>query len=132
MDLAPGISDEQIIKVTGAGQAGERGAGIGDLYVHIRIKPHHLFKRVGNDLLIKKELDILAVLAGKKVEIPTLTGNRINVEVPVGFNLRERLRINGEGMPKFGGYGRGDLYIEFDIKIPKVDPKTKKLLEDRE
>jgi molecular chaperone DnaJ len=117
--IAPGIADGQLIKISGAGQAGERGAGIGDLYIRVKIKPHSVFKRAGNDLAVRKNLDILKVLAGEKVEIPTISGGKIMVEIPAGFNLRERLRIPGEGMPIFGSYSRGDLYIEFDIKIPK-------------
>ncbi|MBI3046476.1 MAG: DnaJ domain-containing protein [Candidatus Harrisonbacteria bacterium] len=128
--LAPGIADGQLIKVAGAGQAGEQGAGAGDLYVRIKIKPHHTFKRVGDDLLARKDLDILSVLAGRKIEIPTLSGGKVMVEIPIGFNLRERLRIAGEGMPKFGGYGRGDLYVEFDVKVPKIDQKLKKFFEE--
>ncbi|MBI4992141.1 MAG: J domain-containing protein [Candidatus Harrisonbacteria bacterium] len=127
--IAPGIADGQLIKVVGAGQAGERGAGVGDLYVRIKVKPHHTFKRIGNDMVVKKDLDILAVLVGKKIEIPTLSGGKLQVEIPVGFNLREKLRISGEGMPRFGSHGRGDLYVDFDIKIPKIDSQIRKALE---
>lgn len=131
INLAPGIADGQLIKVVGGGQAGERGAGSGDLYVRIKIKPHHTFKRIGDDLVIRKDLDILKVFAGNRVEVPALSGGKLQVEIPVGFNLRERLRINNEGMPKFGGYGRGDLYVEFDVKVPKIDPKMKKFFEEQ-
>ncbi len=131
VELAPGISDGQLIKIVGAGQAGERGAGGGDLYIRVKIKPHHIFTRVNNDLLVKKELNLIDVLLGKKIEIPTISGGKINVEIPEGFNLRERLRIPGEGMPRFGNFGRGDLYVEFQIKTPKkMSSKIKKLLED--
>ena len=124
-----------MIKVSSAGQAGERGGGTGDLYIRVKIKPHHLFKRAGDDLILRKDLDIVRVLAGEKIEVPTLSGGKVMMEIPVGFNLREPLRISGEGMPKFGNGPfdlaqgkRGDLYVEFDIKIPKVDAKIKKAL----
>lgn len=126
--IAPGIADGQLIKVVGRGQAGERGAGAGDLYVRVQVSKHHTFQRVGNELIIQKDLDILKVLAGEKVEVSTIQGGKLHVEIPVGFNLRERLRIPGEGMPKFNSYGRGDLYVEFNVKVPKVDPKIKKVL----
>ena len=137
INIAPGISDGQVIKVVGAGQAGEHSAGTGDFYVRIKVKHHSVFKRAGDDLIIKNNLNILEVLAGKKAEIPTLSGGKLQVEIPAGFNLREPLRIPGEGMPKFGGgpFGlvqgkRGDLYVEFDINVPKVDSKVRKTLED--
>ena len=135
IDIARGINDGQLIKIPGLGQAGERGAGVGDLYVRIKIKPHHIFKRAGNDFLIKKDLDILKVIAGEKIEIPVISGGKISVEIPVGFNLRERLRIPNEGMPKFDGgpFGmahgkRGDMFVEFDVKVPKVGKKLKDFL----
>ena len=57
------------------------------------------------------------------------------MEIPVGFNLRENLRMPGQGMPKFGAgilqSKRGDLYIIFDVKTPsKLNAKIKKILED--
>lgn len=128
--IAPGIADGQLIKIAGAGQAGEHGAGSGDLYIRVKVKSHPVFKRIGDNLIIRKDLDILAVLAGKKVEVPTLSGGKINVEIPTGFNLKEPLRIPGEGMTKLGSSARGDLYLEFDVKVPKLDSKLKKLFED--
>ncbi len=134
VNIAPGISEGQLIKIVGGGQAGERGAGQGDLYLRVRIASHPTFKRMGDDLILRKDLDILKVLAGKKIEVPTLSGGKLNLEIPTGFNLRERLRISGEGMPRFGnsptGGVRGDLYIEFDVKVPKIDPRMKKALEE--
>ena len=131
MAIAQGIADGQLIKITGGGQAGERGAGAGDLYVRIKVKPHHTFKRIGNDLIVRRDLDLVGVLAGKKLEVPTIAGGKILVEIPSGFNLRERLRIAGEGMPKLGGFGRGDLYIEFDAVVPKANPKLRKFFEEQ-
>ncbi len=128
VSIMPGIADGQVIKVPGAGEAGERGAATGDLYVRIHVAPHHVFQRVGDDLVIRKDMDILKVLAGNKVEIPTIQGGAMNIEIPVGFNLREKMRIPKEGMPHLGRYGRGDLYVEFDIKVPKVKGDLKKML----
>jgi molecular chaperone DnaJ len=130
VNIAPGISDGQLIKIVGGGHAGEQGAGSGDLYIRVRIVSHPLFKRVGDDLVLRKDLDLLKVLAGKKIEIPTLSGGKLNLEIPVGFNLRERLRVPGEGMPRFGSSGRGDVYVEFDVKVPKLDQRMKKAFEE--
>ncbi|TSC96439.1 MAG: hypothetical protein Athens101426_359 [Parcubacteria group bacterium Athens1014_26] len=129
--IAPGTADGQIIKISGAGETGEKNSGAGDLYVRIKIKPHSYFIRNGNDLVIKKELGLINILLGKKVEVTTISGNKVGVEIPENFNLREKLRISGEGMPKLGSFGRGDLYIEFQIRTPKkLNNKIKKTLED--
>ncbi len=134
--IMQGIADGQVIRVSGAGESGERGAPAGDLYLRIHVTPHHMFHRVGDDLVIRKDMDILKVLAGRAVEIPTIQGGKINIEIPTGFNLREKLRIPKEGMPHLGSTGpfggahgrRGDLYVEFDIKVPKVKGDLKKIL----
>ena len=131
--ILPGIQNEQIIKIKGAGEAGERGTGAGDLYLRVHIKSHPVFERRGDDLVIKKDLDVVDLLLGKKVEVPTVSGGRIKVEIPAHFNLKENLRIPGEGMPHFGAFGRGDLLVDFTVKAPKkLDPKIKKILEAAE
>lgn len=131
VQITSGVSDGQLIKLAGAGDAGERGAEPGDLYIRIKIEPHKIFEHRGDDLAIKKEINLLDVLLGAKIEIPTIGGNRIYVEIPANFNLRDRLRVPGEGMTKFGGYGRGDLFIEWEVKTPKkLNARAKKLLEE--
>lgn len=133
VELLPGIEDNQLIKIKGMGETGERGTAAGDLYVRVRVKPHHLFERRGSNLIVARELKIVDLLLGKKIEVPTVAGGKITVEIPAGFNLKDHLRIPGEGMPRFGSYGRGDLFVNFIIKAPKKPgAKAKKLLEELE
>lgn len=131
VEILPGISNNQLIKIKGMGEAGEKGAASGDLYVRIKIKSHPVFERVGDDLIIKKELNIFDLILGKKIEIPTIDGKKIHIEIPERFNLKDKLRIPNEGMPKMNSYGRGDLLVDFIIKAPKkVSGKIKKVLEE--
>jgi molecular chaperone DnaJ len=133
VELLPGIEDNQLIKIKGMGEAGERGTAPGDLYVRVRVRPHHLFERHGADLIVSHELKILDLLLGKKIEVPTVSGGKVSVEIPANFNLKDNLRIGGEGMPRFGSYGRGDLLVRFIIKAPKhPSSRAKKLLEELE
>jgi molecular chaperone DnaJ len=137
VELLPGIDDGQLIKIKGMGEAGERGTAAGDLYVRVRVAPHSMFERHGSDLLVRRELKVLDLLLGKKIDVPTISGGKVAVEIPANFNLKDNLRITGEGMPHFGGTssfsGRGDLLVSFIIKAPKKpDAKAKKLLEELE
>lgn len=136
VQIRPGIQNEQIIKIKAGGEAGERGAEEGDLYARVRIKPHPVFERRGDDLIIKKEIKLTDLLLGKKIEVSTISGNKLKMEVPPDFDLRNNLRISGEGMPRFSpsaGGGRGDLIIELKVKTPKkLSAKAKKILEDME
>ncbi len=132
-EILPGIEDGQLIKINAAGEAGERGAAAGDLYIRIRVQPHSTFERHGRDLLVHRELKIVDLLLGKKLEVPTVSGGKISVEIPANFNLKDHLRIPSEGMPQFGSRSRGDLLVSFIIKAPKQPgSRAKKLLEELE
>lgn len=132
-EIVPGIQNDQIIKISGAGEAGERGAGTGDLYIRVRITPHNIFSRNGDDLIVRRELNLIDLLLGKKIEVPTISGGKIYTEIPTHFDLKQDLKIKNEGMPRFGSFGRGDLLVNFNVKAPKkASGKAKKVLEEIE
>jgi DnaJ-class molecular chaperone len=127
--IPAGIEDGQAIKITGAGEMGERSAG--DLYVIIRVIPHKYFERRGADLWTVKEIKLKDVLLGHKFSVAEIGGGNAEFEVPVGHNLREPIKISGKGMPKSGLIkNRGDLYVYLEVKVPKVSSKLKKSLEE--
>ncbi|MDP3052847.1 MAG: DnaJ C-terminal domain-containing protein [bacterium] len=131
IDIIPGVADGQIIKIKGMGEAGERGSETGDLYVRIKEKPHPLFRREGDDLYMSQDLKFTEALLGKKIKINDLSGEYLNIELPAGFNFKEKLKVGGKGMPHLHGMGRGNLYMEFDLKLPKhLSEKAKKIIED--
>ena len=133
IQIRPGVEDAHIIKVKGAGEAGERAVEAGDLYVRVKVKPHPAFDRQRDDLIIEKPVSLFALLLGKKVEVPTLSGGRLYLEVPADWDLKQPLRISGEGMPRSSGAGRGNLIVKLEVKTPKkLSSKAKKLLEDLE
>jgi len=133
IDIVAGIDDNQIIKVKGMGEAGERGTAAGDLYVHVRVRPHAVFARHASDLIVTKELKLVDLLLGKAIAVPVISGGTTTVEIPAGFNLKEHLRISGQGMPHIGSRARGDLLVNFIIKAPKKPSgKEKELLEKLE
>jgi len=131
INIAPGISDGQLIKVPKAGELGERGAEAGDLYVRIKVIPHREFNRAGDDLLMKQEINLIELLIAGKVEVKTVAGGKIIIDVPPGFKLGDKLTVSGEGMPRLGGYGRGRLLVDLEVKVPKkMSEKARKLLEE--
>ncbi len=135
IDIAPGVEDGQVVKIKGAGEAGERGGTSGDLYVLVKIKPHQIFERKKNDLFALKDVSIQEALLSRKIAFADVSGEKFNFTVPEGFNFKDRLKVEGRGMPRFGSLaselGRGDLYLFLNLKLPKnLSPKAKKLLED--
>jgi len=133
IDIMAGIDDNQLIKVKGMGEAGERGTATGDLYVRVRVRPHAVFARHGNDLIVTQELKLIDLLLGKTIAVPVISGGTTTVEIPAGFNLKENLRISGQGMTHIGSRSRGDFLVSFTIKAPKrPGSKARELLEKLE
>ncbi len=131
--IAPGIEDGQIIKITGGGEAGEKGGGSGDLYVVVRVKPNAVFTRQKADLYTTKSMNIMDALLGKEIILDGLGGEKLKVEIPKGFGLQEKLRLSGKGLPRFGGGSRGDVYVTLDVHLPKhLSEKAKRALEGLE
>src|SRR6185436_19437717 len=131
VEILPGIMDGQLIKITGAGETGEQAAPAGDLYVQVRVLPHKVFARKESDLYIKKQVTLVDVLLGRKIEVPTISGKTHNIEIPSGFNLTEKLKVSGQGMPRFHSSGHGAMHVELVVRTPKkISSKANKLLED--
>ena len=130
VEILAGVADGQIIKITKAGEAGEKGGEPGDLYIKVRVKEDKVFERKGSDLIIKKEIKLTDILAGEAVMIKTISGKEVKVEIPGGFNLKNSVVIPGEGMPNLGSWGRGNLIVELEVITPKkLSKKAKELIE---
>lgn len=129
--IAPGVEDGQVIKVAGLGEAGERGAQAGDLYLIVKIKKHPVFERRGADLFMTKEIKITDAFLRKEIKVKDIGGDEFKVKIPVGHLFSRKLKASNRGMPRFGSNSRGDLYIQLDLKIPEtLSAKEKKLLEE--
>jgi len=129
--IAKGIADGQVIKIANAGEVGERGAEAGDLYVRVRVKPHKVFTRDGDDLVMKHEVRLIDVLLSRSVEVETIAGEKTAVEIPQGFTFGDELVLASSGMPHLGGYGKGNLRITLEVQFPKkLSKKAEELLKE--
>ncbi len=128
--IPAGIDANQIIKIEGKGEAGKKGGKAGNLYVRIFIKKHNIFERKGDDLYTFTQMGFSQAALGDKIEVLTLEGTKILLDVPAGTESEKVFKISGKGIPHFGGYGRGNLYVELKIKTPKkLSKKQKELLD---
>ncbi|MBI4101517.1 MAG: molecular chaperone DnaJ [Candidatus Nealsonbacteria bacterium] len=128
--IPAGVDSNQIIKVEGKGEAGRKGGKSGDLYVRIFIKTHPIFERKGDDLYASFPISFSQAALGAEIEVPTLDGKKILLQVPEGTESGKILRISDKGLPHFSGSGRGNLYVELIVKTPrKLTKKQKELLE---
>ncbi len=127
VEVPNGIQNGEMIKLTGKGEAISQGIA-GDLYVKIHVKPHHLFKREGNDLLMDLNIPLSEALLGGEKKIQTLDGE-IKLKIPEGVNYADILRVRGKGIPYKNT--RGDLLIKVIVKIPKnLSKKSRQLIEE--
>jgi len=128
--IPAGVDTNQIIKVEGRGEAGRKRAKSGNLYVRILVKKHPVFERKGDDLIAELPISFSQAVLGDEIEMEILEKTKILLDVPEGTESGKILRISGKGIPHFGGYGRGNLYIELKIKTPKkISRRQKELLE---
>lgn len=128
IDIPPGVTDGQVIKIPGQGQAGKGDYPSGDLYVNIHIKRHPLFIRRGKDIYYQAAIDFTAACLGARLKVPTLSGE-VFLKIPAGTQSGERFRLRGKGVPPFGGGRPGDQVVEVQVKTPRhLSTKAKKLL----
>ncbi|MGH7239979.1 MAG: DnaJ C-terminal domain-containing protein, partial [Candidatus Saccharimonadales bacterium] len=129
--IPAGIDNHQVLEIPGKGDAGKKGGKAGDLYARVFIKPHLVFRRKGDDLLMSQEITYSQAALGDDAEIPLLEGGAVFLKVPQGTESGKVLKISNKGVSHFTGYGRGALYVELVVKTPhKLSRKQKQLLEE--
>lgn len=127
--IPPGVRDGSVIRLAGQGEPGSNGGAPGDLYLHVRIQPHHLFEVVGDDdVQIELPVAPWEAALGAKVAVPTL-GGTVEMTIPPDTQGGARLRLRNQGLSKRGG-GRGHEYVKLKIVIPpRLTAKERELFQ---
>ena len=118
VEIPAGIDDEQRVRITGRGDAGERGGPPGNLYVLVRVAADERFLRDGSDLVSVVDVPAPAAALGTTVTVPTLEGEE-EVEVPAGTQPGTVVELRGRGMPVPGRSRTGDQRIVLNVVIPR-------------
>jgi len=121
-----GATNGQRLRLRGKGGPGMNGGSPGDLYLHIVLDPHPLYRVSGHDLDIEVPLAPWDAALGAQVDVPTLDG-AVRMKVPAGSQSGQKLRLAGKGLPKPGG-GAGDLYAVLTIVVPATLTEREKTL----
>ena len=130
IQVPPGLADAARIRVAAKGHAGPNGGENGDLYITVRVQPHPLFRREGDDLHIVVPVAIHEAALGAKVEVPSLDGPA-RLRVPPGTQSGQRYRLRERGVPSARDGRRGDLVVEVRLVMPKMlDERSKELLRE--
>ncbi len=125
-----GISQGESIRLSGQGEAGQKSAPSGDLYLRVRVNSHKKFVRDGYDIRTEEIISIKQAILGDKIEIETVHG-KVKLKIPEGTQSGTIFKIKEKGVFRLHGRGQGDHYVRIKVKIPaSLNRKQKNLLEE--
>lgn len=128
--IPPGADDGSRLRVAGKGNAGRGGAPPGDLYITLRVKPHPLFVRKGDDIEIKVPVSVTEAALGAKIEVPTIDGRAL-LKIPMGTQNGQKFRLREKGVFNSRKNKRGDQIVEVVLQTPNVeDQRVRELLRE--
>jgi len=113
-----GVDNGSKIRVAGEGQPGIGGGPRGDLYLVISVKPDPKFERKGDDLYVDADVDLVTMMLGGEVPVPTPDGRKLALTIPPETQNRRLFRLAGKGMPHLRGEGSGNLYARVQVLLP--------------
>jgi len=124
--IPAGVKDGSRVRAAGEGEAGSSGGASGDLFLRVRIKPHPVFERQGDDLHTKVSLPVTTAVLGGEAQVPTITGS-VRLKIPETTQPGQIFRLKGHGMPLVGRTDqKGDLYATADIQLPRALSKDQR------
>ncbi|MBI4688101.1 MAG: molecular chaperone DnaJ [Nitrospirae bacterium] len=130
--IPPGADTGSRLKLKGLGGIGIKGRPSGNLYINLNVKPHHVFKRIEDDIHVEVPVTISEAVLGGKIEVPTLDGY-VTMTLPSGTDSGKKFKLKGKGITNTKTGAKGDEYVAVKIIVPKhISEKTKNSLRDIE
>jgi molecular chaperone DnaJ len=112
-----GVKDGSRIRIAGEGVAGRVGGSKGDLYLVIKVLPHTLFERKGDDLYAEVSVPLATAILGGEIMLPTLNG-KLSLKIPPETQNGRVFRLAGKGMPQIGKANYGNLFAKVRVVLP--------------
>jgi molecular chaperone DnaJ len=129
LKIPAGIEHASRLRSVGAGEAGVRGGGKGDLYVIIHLQEHPIFKRDGMNLYCQIPIPFVVAALGGEVQVPSLNGP-VALKIPAGTQSASSFRLKGHGMPILQSAAKGDLHVRVEVEVPtKLNSEQREALE---
>jgi molecular chaperone DnaJ len=131
--IPAGVKDGQRIRLRGKGANGERGGPAGDLYVTVKVAPHPLFGRKGDNLTLTVPVSFPEAALGADIKVPTLGGAPVTLKIPAGTPTGRAFRVRGRGVKRSSGASAGstgDLLVTVEVQVPaQLDDKARAAVE---
>jgi DnaJ-class molecular chaperone len=125
--IPAGVTDGQMLRLKGKGNPGMGEGPPGDALIEIAVRPHPVFKREGDDILVEVPITFDEAVLGGKIEVPTIAG-RVFATVPPGSNTGKTLRLKGRGIKSRSG--AGDQLVKLSVVLPeRIDEDLKSFAE---
>jgi molecular chaperone DnaJ len=130
--IPAGSSSGSRIVVAAAGQPGRRGGETGDLVLTLKVHPHPLLERKGQNLCATIPVTLTRAVLGGPVPVPTAEG-RATLRLPPGTQCGQVFTLRGKGVPSPGGGARGDLHVTVTVNLPSGDdPRVRRAMQELE
>tara|TARA_B100000676_G_C18004657_1_gene803004 strand:- start:181 stop:1302 length:1122 start_codon:yes stop_codon:yes gene_type:complete len=118
VSIPAGVDSGDRIRLAGKGEAGINQGPPGDLFIRVSLIKHSIFKRDGSNLYCEVPLSFSEAALGAEIEIPTLSNNKVSIEIPAGTQTGKLFRLKGKGIKSVRGGGIGDLMCSVQIETP--------------
>jgi molecular chaperone DnaJ len=129
--IPAGIDTGGKVRVAGEGGPGINGGPRGDLYLLVNVLPHPRYERDGQTLRFRAPIDMYTMLLGGSAKVPLLSGKTLTLQIPANTPNGKTFLIRGQGMPKPGSEGRGDLYIIAEAQLPtQLSDRERELVQE--
>jgi molecular chaperone DnaJ len=128
--IPPGVENGTTLRITGSGEAGERGSPAGDLYVVVHVKGDKRFERDGANLIAEASISFPMAALGGEIDVASLDGT-VRLKIPSGTQPGVHFRIAERGLPQLKSRSRGDLFVKVQVNVPKkLSKEEKKIVQD--
>ncbi len=128
--IPAGINDGETIRLSGKGEAGEKGTVPGDLFIAMRVNQDPNFNREDDNIISELNISFSQAALGDKIKVNTLDGEVV-LKIPSGTQSGKVFKLSGKGVPHLRTRGRGDHLVTINVLTPtKLNRQQKKLLEE--
>jgi molecular chaperone DnaJ len=117
--IPAGVDSGVRLRLQGEGGAGEFGGPPGDLYVFLTVHSHDMFVRDGADLHCELQVSFATACTGGVAKVPRIGGDELEVRIPAGMQPGDIIRLEGQGFPRLGGRGSGDILVHLTVAVPR-------------